>query len=360
MSNTVAKLAAVAADRVSGEDAWPATCLCCGSGRIRFDPVLWPSLIAEWRLTSQEAAYIDRQQGLRCRDCGAALRTMALALAVMRCYGYEGRFADWVRTRSARALRVLEVNEAGQLTPYLEQLPGFVPARYPDIDVQVLPYEKNAFDLVVHSDTLEHVPDPVGALGECCRVLRPGGLCAFTVPMIVNRMTRSRDGLPPSYHGFADERAADWMVRTEYGADAWRHVIEAGFAECRVVSLAYPVAQALVGEKALMSLLEPTGERYLPEQPGRIRYEHLHRYYLANDLVAGKDVLDIACGEGYGCDLMADAAAQVIGVDIDEETIRRARQTYAERGNLRFLAGGCEAIPLADHSVDVVLSLIHI
>ena len=41
-----------------------------------------------------------------------------------------------------------------------------------------------SFDLVVHSDTLEHVPDPLRALQECRRVLRPGGALCFTVPTL--------------------------------------------------------------------------------------------------------------------------------------------------------------------------------
>ena len=43
-----------------------------------------------------------------------------------------------------------------------------------------------------------------------------------------------------------------------------------------------------------------TGERYLPERRGDIALEHRHRYLLACTYANGKDVLDIACGEGYG------------------------------------------------------------
>ena len=77
-----------------------------------------------------------------------------------------------------------------------------------------------AFDLVVHSDTLEHVPDPLRGLSECRRVLRPnGGLC-FTVPVIVGRLTRSRTVLPKSFHGMETTLSDDWAVQTEFGGDA--------------------------------------------------------------------------------------------------------------------------------------------
>ncbi|MEM1201374.1 MAG: class I SAM-dependent methyltransferase [Pseudomonadota bacterium] len=39
-----------------------------------------------------------------------------------------------------------------------------------------LPYEDDTFDLVMSAHVLEHLPDPVAALGELKRVLRPGGM----------------------------------------------------------------------------------------------------------------------------------------------------------------------------------------
>jgi SAM-dependent methyltransferase len=223
-------------------------CLCCGSERVVARGVLWKELVAEWRLAPHEAEYIDRQQGTSCLGCGANLRSMALAGAVLRYAGFRGLFSEFVRDRAAAPLKVLEVNEAGGLTPFLRQLPGHLLRRYPDIDMTDLPFADGAFDLVVHSDTLEHVPRPVRGLAECRRVLAPGGACAFTVPMIVDRLTASRDGLPPSYHG-DPTNPVDCLVHTEYGADAWRHVVLAGFSECRIFSLDYPAAQAFVGVK---------------------------------------------------------------------------------------------------------------
>ena len=222
------------------------TCPCCGSTRAREQPVLWKELIDQWRLAAHEAAYVDRQQGLHCDRCGCNLRSMALARAITACFGFDGLLAEFVRSDDARRLRVLEVNEAGGLTPLLAALPGHVPVRYPEVDMMELPFEDAAFDLVVHSDTLEHVPRPIRGLCECRRVLKPGGFCAFTVPMVVDRLTVSREGLPPSYHG-SPANPADCLVHTEYGADAWKHVVLAGFRECRIVSLEYPAAQSLVG-----------------------------------------------------------------------------------------------------------------
>src|SRR5262249_50580996 len=168
-------------------------CTCCGSERSQFHPVLWAGLIAEWRIAPHEAEYIDRQQGQGCRDCGFNLRSMALARAVMRCARYARPFRDFVASPAAGRLGVLEINEAGHLTPLLQRLPGHVLRCYPDVDMMDLPFDDGSFDVVVHSDTLEHVPRPVRGLAECRRVLRPGGFCAFTVPIVVGRLTASRE-----------------------------------------------------------------------------------------------------------------------------------------------------------------------
>ena len=98
-----------------------------------------------------------------------------------------------------------------------------------------------------------------------------------------------------------------------------------------------------------------TGERYVPAVEGQIKYEHLHRYALCLELVAGKSVLDIASGEGYGAALLAAVAESVTGVDIDAGSVEHARHLYY-KSNLTFLVGGCERVPLPDHSFDVVTS----
>ena len=98
-----------------------------------------------------------------------------------------------------------------------------------------------------------------------------------------------------------------------------------------------------------------TGERYVPEIGGPIELEHLHRYMLAASLVRGKRVLDIASGEGYGSDLLALSARSVFGVDISEEAVAHAGSRY-RRPNLEYRVGSAADIPIADASVDAVVS----
>lgn len=108
-------------------------------------------------------------------------------------------------------------------------------------------------------------------------------------------------------------------------------------------------------KNALPSSLQFTGERYVPEIGGNLELEHLHRYLLAARIVTGKVVLDIACGEGYGSAMLAQAATKVTGVDISQEAIAHAQAKY-QVDNLDFRHGSCAAIPLEDASVDLVVS----
>lgn len=98
-----------------------------------------------------------------------------------------------------------------------------------------------------------------------------------------------------------------------------------------------------------------TGERMTTAMEGQIEFEHFHRYCLARDYCAGLDVLDVASGEGYGSALLAGVAHSVVGVEIDSGSVAHARAAYAAP-NLHFLAGDAQAIPLANASVDVVVS----
>jgi SAM-dependent methyltransferase len=224
-------------------------CPVCGGREFAFSRVIWPELAAEWRLEAEEVAYIDRQQGAVCCSCGMNFRSLALAEAIRRWVGSKCPLRDALLNRK-KPLRVLEINEAGNLTPLLKSSTEWTLASYPEIDIHHLPYENKSFDLVVHSDTLEHVEMPVRGLQECRRVLRDNGACCYTVPMIVGRLTSSRRGLRASYHGARGERRPDFMVHTEFGADAWTLPIRAGFDQVTMTSFEYPAALAFTCQSA--------------------------------------------------------------------------------------------------------------
>ena len=209
---------------------------------------MWPELVAQWSLSPQWVRWMDEREGSRCAWCWASLRSGVLAAAIVaevnRRHGSQARtLRSLFRDPRARHLAVAEINSAGNLHPALAQCPGLryseFGRRKSDIefqDLMALSYADASFDLVVTSDTLEHVPDVDRALAEIRRVLRPGGAHVFTTPMLTDRPTRQRARieqgqlvhlLPPSHHGGPD--ALDFLVFHEFGADFCDRVAAAGF-----------------------------------------------------------------------------------------------------------------------------------
>ncbi len=221
-------------------------CPVCGADRFTNDPVLWPELIEQWELAPDEVAYIDLQQGFCCAECKNNLRTMTLAAAVTRAFQFTGSLKDFCRNDDRiRQLTVIEINPAKNLSPILQTLPKHELHSFPQLDMQQMSFANSSIDIILHSDTLEHVPDANAALKESLRVLKPGGHLFYTVPIVVGRLTRTRRSLPPSYHGKSGSNRDDCMVQTEYGADFWCQIFEAGFREVNLTSLIFPASIAI-------------------------------------------------------------------------------------------------------------------
>jgi SAM-dependent methyltransferase len=220
-------------------------CSLCGHAEFKSIDVLWPELIMQWQLSASEAAYVNHQQGTHCVNCGANLRVIALADALREAWQSNLLLGDFVETEHAKRLRVLDINGSQALSKLLSRLPGYTRVDYPAVDIQALPYADRFFDTVIHSDTLEHVAVPLKALEECRRVLTDGGRLCFTVPIIVGRMSRSRAGLPPSFHGDPATGSSDFQVQSEFGADVWTLVASAGFRRIMLNQVQYPSAIAL-------------------------------------------------------------------------------------------------------------------
>ncbi|MES2374297.1 MAG: methyltransferase domain-containing protein [Bacteroidota bacterium] len=248
--------------RMSGNEQ----CLACGfKGRKRRLNVLWPDLINEWELSPEWVAWVNDREGTHCVNCGCSERTNQLAgvilsyfdqLAGIKSTSLQNAFDE----KAVQALTIAEINSAGTIHKFLARSPNLFYSEYASSDPAVpsenlmkLSYQDNFFDIVITSETLEHVPDIDIALKEIYRVLKPGAAHLFTTPVIWDRpSTRVRakieEGkliylMTPSHHGSKHADHSDYLVFYEFGADLVKRCEDAGF---QVSLTKHPVNPSLV------------------------------------------------------------------------------------------------------------------
>lgn len=110
-------------------------------------------------------------------------------------------------------------------------------------------------------------------------------------------------------------------------------------------------------------MLEWTGERIIPKQlkpTNGMLLEHIARYYFATPYIQGR-VLDIACGTGYGCHMVAKErkreVIEIVGVDNDQETITYANIEYNHQKVTYMLGDAIDPeLPLKLGKFDTILS----
>lgn len=99
-------------------------------------------------------------------------------------------------------------------------------------------------------------------------------------------------------------------------------------------------------------------ERHNPwvsDGPGWLTRQQVARYRWAANMVADKDVLDAACGTGYGSTMLAHAGARrVVGLDLSPEAIAHA--TQCTRPRLAFIVGSVTDLPFPNGAFDLYIS----
>jgi SAM-dependent methyltransferase len=211
---------------------------------VRFDrcPYCGPTLFVRLR---REAI------GVRCVRCAASAIHLVIGWAIR----------DHVPDLASRD--VCELSARGPLAGFLERTaksaalseyfadaePGSYRNGIRCEDAQRLTYADASFDLVTHTEVLEHVPDDARAFAELHRVLRPGGTMLFTVPLYGGYATieraRLRGGavehlLEPAYH-IDPLRGAGILAFRDYGLDIVERLRAAGFAEASIVTARYRI-----------------------------------------------------------------------------------------------------------------------
>lgn len=169
------------------------------------------------------------REGLVCLRCGSVPRHRALAMVVesMPHLLVGGRVHE--SSPSLCTLDFLRQRARACTASYFfpDVAAGGRVGAFVAVDLCRQPFGDAAFDLVVTEDVLEHIDDPVLALQEIQRTLKPGGCHVFTVPRVLHAATRARvrfEGgrpqflAPPEHHRNPISRAGSLVV-TDWGAD---------------------------------------------------------------------------------------------------------------------------------------------
>jgi len=202
---------------------------------------------------------------------------------------------------------------------------------------ELIPHE---FDLLLMLDVLEHVGDPYALM---FRLFNRGLIGPRTRIVITTPNARSSDAVrdggkwiyrhPPSHLVYYSARSLVRLLTTLQFGDVR---VRGTSPIAAVEGLRYPDEdlgpdESLSGFAGL--ICEAVGsrfyafmlERYVPGTWSKLaEYEHVPRYQFARQFARGARVLDFGCGTGYGSRFLADAADDVLGLDIDEDALRWA------------------------------------
>jgi O-antigen biosynthesis protein len=372
-------------------------CIVCGRhSSFRFDPtIVTAQLKKAWGISDDLVEAFNRKESMFCDNCGSSLRIRRLATVLMQTFveisGTSCKsVVELIQNKEFRQLKIAEINACGALHSYLKDHPNLSYSECASNakpgemiegirceDLQCLTYPDSYFDIILTSETLEHVPEPDRAWREIYRTLRNTGYHIFTIPIVPSQQsTRTRaqlisgqrlDLLEPAWHGGWGQEGM--FVYTDFGMDVAERLGGLGLAteifyqnrednlDVGLVFRSRKVEKHTPNRFAGGTvMLEDTGERYHPWwEEAVISYEHLHRYAYATQFVAGKKVLDLACGEGYGSYLLAKTAESVIGIDIDDKAIKHAANKYI-KSNIRFELGSITDVPISGQHLFQVIT----
>ena len=239
--------------------------------------------------------------------CGYGTHLAAAAKQGWRCFGVEP---------SAHARGVAQERLGGS---------AYVVESIADL----IPHE---FDVVLMLDVIEHLRSPYPTFYQLFSIggITPKTLVVITTPNAGSTEARRDPAAWPYRHPtshlvyYAPETLTYFLKRLHFKSIGIRgsgaNVLEdTDLAQCA----------GLVASARGSDFTEFMRERYVPGTWSKIaEYEHMPRYAFAKSLAANKAVLDFGCGTGYGAAIMADTAAQVTGLDIDNAALSWARENH--------------------------------
>jgi 2-polyprenyl-3-methyl-5-hydroxy-6-metoxy-1,4-benzoquinol methylase len=100
-----------------------------------------------------------------------------------------GGFTGWLARHPAGPAEVVGADFSSVAVEKARAFAGASPrVRFEQADIQRLAWPDNRFDTVFSCETIEHVPDPPGAVRELARVLTPGGRLYLSTPNYLSLM----------------------------------------------------------------------------------------------------------------------------------------------------------------------------
>lgn len=298
-------------------------------------------------------------------------------------------------------------------------LSAFTNVEYHSADGQSLPLADGSVDVAFANMYLHHCPDPLSAIREMVRILKPGGRLVIT-DMDSHPYAWLKEEMADEWQGFEREQMRQWfkaldlvnvlvdcsgqsccavphnpatdtarisvflatatrrMLMRDAVQESYGALAAAGGCSCSqpketlpssaVASCCETTSAQACCSKPSQTLIEETAfidysaadKAAVPSEAAQISLGCGNPTALAG-LSAGEVVVDIGSGAGMDSFLAArrvGAGGRVIGVDIIPAMLKRARATAQKHAihNVEFRQGQAEALPVEDQSVDVVLS----
>lgn len=291
---------------------------------------------------------------------------------------------------------------AAMLAVAREKLAGFTNLEFHPADGLSLPLPDGSQDTVFANMYLHHCPDPLKAIQEMVRILRPGGRLVLT-DLDAHDRAWFREEMADAWLGFERAQVRRWFEQ----AGLVNVIVEGSGESCQ--------GECQEGDQAAVSIFVAAGTRRIQARelvqasyaaqalgascgcsadascctPGLVSLEEVGSVswdggYKTDDkaeipaeaadfslgcgnplamaaLQSGETVLDIGSGGGLDAFIAARRVGpngQVIGVDMTPAMLQRARRAAKKGGfaNVKFRHGYAEKLPVPEKSVDVIIS----
>ncbi len=193
----------------------------------------------------------DDISAIRCVRCRASVTSMALASV------FKKLVPNWedkeIYELSSRGPFFKFLHKRASHLTYSEYFDDVTPGAYKGAvqcqDVQELTYANDSFDVCTCTEVFEHVPDDIKGFSQMYRVLKPGGLFLFTVPLSAHKQTVERARLSEGeliileraeYHDDHIRGAGNVLCFRNYGLDIVERLSLAGFKNTEIILVKAP------------------------------------------------------------------------------------------------------------------------